>query len=149
MVNSYNLGIIANNDIKLEASRHLNSLSEVKPKPDLSTNHLNRKQEIEKNIRRRSSAKLIYQLNGSRRLSSIPHHSLALALELKRKSLKFGDLEKNDSNYIDSNKSPVDCCDQEMSFTSKCVYTFIMLLIHHNFVRYSDCYKLLNICFSL
>ena len=100
---------------------------------------MNAKQGVNGYIRRRSSAQLISELDGSRRLSAISQHSLALAFELKRKSLASlkstpEDLEEGEGSQTDSNAVLVE--HEEMSFTEKCVYTSIMLLIHHNFVRY-------------
>ncbi|CAG2105536.1 unnamed protein product [Medioppia subpectinata] len=78
-------------------------------------------------LRRRSSAYLDrQQLDSCRRLSAVSGHSIAMAMDIKRKSHMEGEGHR-EGDSIDVPEH------EQMSFTMKCVYTSIMMLIHHNF----------------
>ena len=104
----------------------------------LSNKHNNPLAGVEGYVRRRSSGNPLKECENSRRLSSISVHSLALAFELRRKS--YSSVKSNDGedgSHTDSTDSSLQETNQQMSFKMKCVYTFIMLMIHHNFVSFT------------
>lgn len=119
---------------------------DLKQKNLMSSKHFEPNRGVNGFVRRRSSGLSIKQLEaGSRRLSQVSAHSLALAIEIKRKSVASlkstpeesaeaaeyakSDDGKDSESALEGEEGP-----PEMSFALKLVYTATMLYIHHNFV---------------